>query len=143
MKKFAFILLLAATVFIPGCGGGTGKNSGSSQSSETGIAGIVFKEYEHNFGEVTEGEKIGYTFTFENNGAGNLIISSATTSCGCTVPKYDTKPIAPGGTGNIEVVFDTYGRSGMQTKTISVHSNASVPVVLLKITAIVKTNDNN
>ena len=43
--------------------------------------------------------------------------------------------------GNLEVVFDTSGRSGMQTKTITVKSNAQTPVVLLKITAEVVTTD--
>jgi hypothetical protein len=80
-------------------------------------------------------------FTFDNKGTGNLIISSATTTCGCTVSKYDKKPIPPGASGNLEVVFDTSGRNGMQTKTITVKSNASKPVVLLKITAEVITTN--
>ena len=80
-------------------------------------------------------------FTFENEGTEDLIISSVTTTCGCTVPKYDTKPIPPGERKS-EVVFDTSGRSGMQTKTITVKSNAKTPVVLLKITAEVVTNNN-
>ncbi len=41
----------------------------------------------------------------------------------------------PGGEGSLEVVFDTSGRNGMQTKTITVKSNAKPAVVLLKITA--------
>ena len=91
---------------------------------------------------MAEGEKIAYVFTFENKGSADLVITSATTSCGCTVPKYDTKPITPGGAGNLEVVFDTSGRNGMQTKTITVKSNAATPVVLLKITAEVVTTIN-
>jgi hypothetical protein len=92
-------------------------------------------EYEHAFGKVTEGEKVAYVFSFVNNGPGNLVIASASTSCGCTVPKYDRKPIAPGKGGSLEVVFDTSARSGTQTKTVSVHSNSRTPVVVLKITA--------
>ncbi len=38
----------------------------------------------------------------------------------------------PGSTGNLEVVFDTSGRNGMQTKTITVKSNAKTPVVIIK-----------
>jgi hypothetical protein len=104
-------------------------------SGDTGTVKIVFREYEHDFGKVIEGEKVGWVFKFENRGTSNLIIASATTSCGCTVPEYDAKPIEPGGTGNLEVVFDTSGRNGKQTKTITVKSNAKTPVVLLKITA--------
>ncbi len=46
-----------------------------------------------------------------------------------------TKPVSSGESGNLEVIFDTSGRNGMQTKTITVKSNAKTPVVLLKITA--------
>ena len=118
-----------------GCGTGSKKNESGHTSGDTGIVKIVFREYEHNFGKVSEGEKVSYLFKFENQGSADLIIASATTSCGCTVPEYDTKPISPGGTGNLEVIFDTSGRNGMQTKTITVKSNAKTPVVLLKITA--------
>jgi len=128
---------------LSGC---SGNNSGSVISSEqadsTQSAEIVFREYEHDFGKVEEGEKVAYVFAFENKGTGNLVVKNAITSCGCTVPKYDTKPIPPGGSGNLEVVFDTYEKYGKQSKTISVRSNASKPVVILKITAEVVTNIN-
>jgi hypothetical protein len=63
------------------------------------------------------------------------VIESASTSCGCTVPKYNRSPIPAGKGGNLEVVFDSNGRNGMQTKTISVRSNSKTEVVILKITA--------
>ena len=125
------------------CSNGTGKNSSDStlKTNENGNSEIVFREYQHDFGKVSEGEKLSYTFIFDNKGTSDLIISSATTTCGCTIPKYDKKPIAPGANGNLEVVFDTSGRSGMQTKIITVKSNASIPAVLIKITAEVVTTD--
>ena len=139
MRKLAFIFLILIAV-VTGCKTGTEKKLPESFAN-TGISEIVFREYQHDFGKVAEGEKISHVFTFENKGTSDLVIISATTSCGCTVPKYDTKPIAPGKSGNLEVVFDTSGRSGFQTKTISVKSNALIPVVLLKITAFVETNN--
>jgi hypothetical protein len=144
MKGIVLISLVLIAIMASNCGNGIRKDAGKSglQPANTGIAELFFKEYEHNFGKVTEGEKVGHIFSFENKGTGNLVIASATTSCGCTVPKYDTKPIPPGGKGNLEVVFDTSGRNGMQTKTITVKSNASIAVVLLKITAEVETNNN-
>ncbi|MBK7132897.1 MAG: DUF1573 domain-containing protein [Bacteroidales bacterium] len=125
----------------------TGRKNESESSSPAvfsadGKAEISFREYEHDFGKVSEGEKIAYVFTFENSGTTDLVIKSASSTCGCTVPKYDTRPVSPGKGGNLEVVFDTSGRSGQQTKTITVKSNASKPVVLLKITAEVVTNIN-
>jgi hypothetical protein len=144
MRKIAIISLILMAIMASNCGNGTGKDARNSglQPTDTGTIEITFKEYEHNFGKVAEGEKVAYVFTFENKGTSNLVVASAITSCGCTVPKYDTKPIPPGGNGNLEVVFNTSGRNGMQTKTITVKSNASTPVILLKITAEVVTNNN-
>ncbi len=144
MNKIFFLALLLITISLSNCDNGSQNdlNSKQLQSSNNGKAEIVFIEYEHNFGKVTEGEKVAYTFTFQNKGDGNLVINNATTSCGCTVPKYETKPIPPGKEGNLEVVFNTSGYNGMQTKTVKVKSNASIPVVLLKISAEVIRNTN-
>jgi len=116
-------------------------NSGL-QPEDKGIPELIFREYEHNFGKVSEGEKVAYVFIFENKGTGNLIIANVTTSCGCTVPKYETKPVPTGKGGDIEVVFNTSGYNGVQTKTIQVKSNASTPVVLLRITAEVESDNS-
>jgi hypothetical protein len=137
MRKIAVISFALVAILASSCRSETGKKSASSVSNKnsSGTSEIIFREYQHDFGKVAEGEKVSYTFTFDNKGTANLILSSATTTCGCTVPKYDTKPIPPGASGNLEVVFDTSGRNGMQTKTITVKSNARTSVVLLKIIA--------
>jgi hypothetical protein len=138
MKTTFFTLFIAASLLMS-CGQSRNKSGQNADgSADSAKAVIVFNEYEHNFGKVKEGEKVTYTFSFENKGAGSLVIMSALTSCGCTVPKYDKKPIPSGKGGKLEVRFDTQGRDGMQTKTIAVNSNATVPVVILKITADVE-----
>ena len=139
MRNIIVISYILVVIALSGCGGGNSKTA--SRNNTTGTSEISFREYEHDFGKVAEGEKLSYIFIFDNKGKSDLIVSSASTTCGCTVPKYDAKPISPGANGKIEVVFDTSGRSGKQTKTITVKSNASKPVVLLKITAEVITND--
>jgi hypothetical protein len=142
MRKIIILSLIFIASAASGCKSGTGKNPvDTAGTAITGFSEISFREYQHDFGNVTEGEKISYVFTFENKGKADLVIISATTSCGCTVPKYDTKPIPPGENGTLEVVFDTSGRNGMQTKAITVKTNALKPVVLLKITADVVTNN--
>ena len=142
MSKIIIVSLVLMAIITSYCGRGTSsKSADTSTAALTGTSEIVFREYEHDFGKVSEGEKVSYTFTFDNKGTGNLVIASATTTCGCTIPKYDTKPISPGANGSLEVIFDTSGRNGMQTKTITVRSNASKPVVLLKITAEVETTN--
>jgi len=144
MNKLLLFLIILSLV-ITGCGDKAhkGNTTYKSLSADTGKAVILFTEYEHNFGKVKEGEKVGCIFAFRNTGTGDLVITRATTSCGCTVPKYDTKPIPPGSTGSLEVVFNSSGYNGIQAKTISVHSNATVPLVLLKITTEVINSNNN
>ncbi|MCK7529940.1 MAG: DUF1573 domain-containing protein [Marinilabiliales bacterium] len=50
-------------------------------------------------------------------------------------PKYEQETGAPGEDGTIEVVFDTSGREGLQTKTVVVQSNAENNLVILRIIA--------
>jgi hypothetical protein len=142
MKRAVIIFMVLITIIASNCGNVSNKGDTTGmQTSDTGKAIITFKEYEHDFGKVAEGEKLSYTFSFQNKGTSDLVILSATTTCGCTVPKYNVNPISPENNGNMEVVFDTSDRSGTQTKTITVTSNASVPVILLKITADVLTTN--
>lgn len=133
--------LILSVLFLIACCGRAGNRSEAGTSSDTGKAVITFKEYEHFFGKVNEGEKAGCYFTFENTGTSDLVILAATTTCGCTVPDYDRKPVSPGKTGKMEVIFDTSGRNGIQSKIITVRSNASNNVVMLKITADVVRSD--
>jgi hypothetical protein len=140
-----FILTTGLLSVIQGCGGAGGSNSGNSSMTgqPTGKAVIAFSSYEHDFGRVPEGKTVRHNFSFVNEGDGNLSVFSAVGSCGCTVSRFDKKPIPPGKSGNIEVAFDTRGRSGKQTKTISVKSNALKPVIILKISAEVVSSNNN
>ncbi len=136
------LIILSINLILWSCrSGGDNKNSGDSTLiAERDTAEISFHVYEHNFGKVKEGEKVAYIFAYENKGPGNLVIHSVSSSCGCTVPKYDKKPIPPGGEGRMEVVFNTSGFSGMQTKTITVRSNSRTPVVILKIIAEINSD---
>ena len=121
------------------CGGSTRGAKETIASDTTGTARIEFAELEHNFGSIKAGEKVGCIFTFTNKGDADLIVTSASASCGCTIPKYDRKPISPGDTGGIEVVFDSSGRSGLQTKTVVVQSNAENNLIILRIIAEIKS----
>lgn len=117
------------------CGrSGSGANN-NAPSDTTGTAVLTFSAPEHHFGTVKAGEKVGCIFSYSNTGDADLVIVSATASCGCTVPKFDKKPVPPGGSGTIEVIFDTSGREGLQTKTVVVQSNAENKIVILRIIA--------
>ncbi|MEJ7661957.1 MAG: DUF1573 domain-containing protein [Hymenobacter sp.] len=53
-----------------------------------------------------------HTFKFTNTGKSPLLIADATASCGCTTPSWTKEPIAPGATGEMEVLFDSRGKRG-------------------------------
>jgi hypothetical protein len=134
-----FFIALVASCNQPDRSGG---KTGSAKVSSSDTAKISFKEYEHDFGKVTAGEKVACVFSFQNTGTAPLVIYSATTSCGCTISKFEKEPVLPGSGGIIEVVFDTSGRNSKQTKSITVKSNASKPVILLRITCEVISSTN-
>lgn len=84
---------------------------------------MTFEEKEYDFGEIMQGDKVEHVFKFTNTGNAPLIISNARASCGCTVPEWPKEPIPPGDTGEIDVVFNSAGKSGRQTKSIRISTN--------------------
>ncbi|MCB9336406.1 MAG: DUF1573 domain-containing protein [Flavobacteriales bacterium] len=100
---------------------------------------VKFAEMSHNFGEIMQDSKNTYVFKFTNTGKEPLIIENATGSCGCTVPTYPKHPIAPGETGDIEVVYSPGKQQGEQNKTVSITANTEPHITTLNISAVVKT----
>src|SRR4028118_1304797 len=64
----------------------------------------------YDFGKITDGEKVEFSFRFKNTGKNPLVVSEASASCGCTVPEKPDEPIRPGETGFIKVAFNSQGR---------------------------------
>jgi len=141
MKYLKLIPVFLVIMAINSCSGK--KNTGTSKedAAGSGKAEIFFNTLEHDFGTVTEGEKVACVFKYENRGTADLVILEATTSCGCTIPRFNDEPVAPGEGGTIEVVFDTSNRSGVQYKSIELKSNATERVAVLRITADIITNN--
>jgi len=93
-------------------------------AEQTGsVPTIYFPETQHDFGKVSEGEKINYTFRFVNKGQSELVIKDVKSSCGCTAALLSSSNIKPGQEGTIKVEFDTKNRSGKNSKTVTVQSN--------------------
>ena len=106
-----------------------------AQVNNQELAAFEWEKEFHDFGNITEGEKVSTVFKFENTGDSPLIISNARGSCGCTVPDYPRKPIAPGATGEIKVSFDSSNRAGKQDKTVTIDANTVPRSTILKITS--------
>lgn len=109
-------------------------NSATADGSSKGnLPDIKFEEEMHDFGRITQGEKVSYAFKFTNTGSSNLVISSAHGSCGCTVPEWPKEPILPGKEGKINVIFSSEGKSGIQEKSITIVTNCEPSTRIVKI----------
>jgi hypothetical protein len=128
MKKVSILFAFAAiAVFVIGQ-----QPVKSVVSDETAV--ITFKELTHDFGKINETDgKATYSFEFTNTGNSPLVISRAQASCGCTVPEWTKTPVEAGKKGVITATYNTVGRPGPFTKTITVYSNAETPEVRLII----------
>jgi hypothetical protein len=102
---------------------------------------IQFAEMEHDFGTIEQDTKNTKIFTFTNTGNEPLIISDAKGSCGCTVPNYPRNPIAPGETGEIEVVYSPGKQANQQTKTVSITANTEPATTVLRVKANVNPGE--
>ncbi|MDX5319859.1 MAG: DUF1573 domain-containing protein, partial [Bacteroidota bacterium] len=72
-------------------------------------------------------------------GQSDLIISDASAPCGCTIPSYSKEPIPPGGSGKIDVEYNSENRGeGRHEKSVRVTSNSIPKVKELRIVVNVK-----
>ena len=102
---------------------------------------ISFEETEHDFGTIDQGTAVEHTFKFTNTGNAPLVITNATSSCGCTVPTWTKEPIAPGETGEMLVKFNGSGQNQV-TKTVTVTANTEAGTEQLKIKAFVTPKES-
>ncbi len=140
-----YLLIAFIPFFLLACSGNNEKQldsdivnnpvSANDTSAKDGVPMLVFDKDLHDFGRVYEGEKVTYAFRFQNTGTGDLIIRSATGSCGCTIPEYPKEPIKPGGEGYIRVSFDSHGRVGHNEKQVTLISNTIPNNTSISITA--------
>ena len=145
LKNFLTIIILS--FFFSACNESASSkinpNNKSSIQKESNYAEITFDRVFHDFGMVSEGEIVKTIFKFTNTSENDLYIVDAMGSCGCTVPKYPKNvPIKPGGTGEIEVNFDTNGRPDLQQKMVKVSANTPNGGQLLRIQAFVEPKIN-
>ncbi|MCK9616330.1 MAG: DUF1573 domain-containing protein [Lentimicrobiaceae bacterium] len=110
-------------------------NSASADNTSSSVPVIAFEKEEHDFGNVIQGEKVSFSFKFKNTGNADLVISSVSTSCGCTVPQYPKQSIKPNEENYITVLFDSQGKKGFQNKSITIVANTQPSTKVLHIEA--------
>lgn len=120
------------------------QNNTPKEKPEGPLPQMEFSEKVHDFGRIKEGDVVTKVFTFKNTGEAPLIISNATSSCGCTVPSYpkDT-PIAPGEEGEIEVKYNSRGKKNQDNKVVRITANTWPATNNLTIKAFVEPKADN
>lgn len=73
------------------------------------------------------------TFSFKNIGSEAIKVLHVQASCGCTTPEWSQNPVAPGETGVIKAAYDPIGRPGSFDKAITVKTDGTPEIVVLKI----------
>ncbi|MDX5321556.1 MAG: DUF1573 domain-containing protein [Bacteroidota bacterium] len=101
-------------------------------------AEISFEVMVHEFGTIIEGTQATVEFEFTNTGNAPLVLSSVSASCGCTTPEWTKEPIMPGQKGKIKAIYNSTGRVGSFTKSITVNSNAKNGTKILTIKGVVE-----
>lgn len=144
-----FIAILAMFGLVSSCTSHSGKeteissnivenpNTASGKTTLDKLPKIEFEKDFHDFGKIIQGEKVTFAFKFKNTGKSLLLISSVSTSCGCTVSDYPKEPIMPGRSGKVDVSFDSEGKRGPQNKTITIFANTQPNSTLLRIQTMV------
>lgn len=72
---------------------------------------IEFQETMLSAGKIPLHAKHEFCFPFRNTGEEPVIITHVSSTCGCATPEWKRRPVLPGGTDTIKVVFnaDKYG----------------------------------
>ncbi len=96
-------------------------------------AAIQFQYETYDYHNIAQGSSGTCYFVYTNTGTEPLVLTSVSTSCGCTVPYWSKKPLLPGKSAKIKVVYNT-SHLGDFRKVISVKSNAiNNPSAVLRI----------
>lgn len=81
----------------------------SLAAQESKRAKIVFDKESHTFGKVLRsGGDVSVEFRYTNEGDAPLVVKKATTSCQCTSVEFSKKPVMPGKSGVIKVIYSPH-----------------------------------
>ena len=115
-----FALILFAAVAMPAWG--------ENANEDEKYPEITFEKTTIDFGlfDKEHGDKVCW-FVFTNTGQKDLMILTANSTCGCTIPEIPKNPIAPGQKDSIKVSYNgSTRRVGMMKKTIAITTNCKI-----------------
>ena len=104
---------------------------------------MSFDKLIHDFGTIKADTDNKATFIVTNTGSNPLVVEDVAASCGCTTPSKPEKPIPPGKSDEITVVFHPKETQlGQQNKTVTVIANTNPKMEVLSISAMVEKKKN-
>jgi hypothetical protein len=148
-KSLTLVVLLLASISLTCCNSSNqnieGVNSSIADNNKTAAnpdaqnpePKFEFKHMEWDFGKINEGEEVKHIYRFKNIGNEELVIANVRATCGCTIPRWERKPLAPGESGEIEVKFNSKNKPGNQIKNVTVTANTNPPETILTFKALV------
>jgi hypothetical protein len=147
MKKIVLLTVLISAFAISSCKSDTASSKVKNENVEAaaardakislGAPAIEWDKLEHDFGTIEQGEKVETIFTLSNVGKGDLVITNAKGSCGCTVPNWPKEAIKPGEKADIKVVFNSRGKKNKTSNTITLTTNTEKGSEVVRIKAFV------
>lgn len=113
------------------------------QEALANMTTMSFDKISHDYGKVQADTDNKTIFRVTNTGKKPLVIEKVSASCGCTTPSKPEKPIPPGKSDEITVVFHPKETQlGQQNKTVTVMANTNPKMEVLNISAMVEKKKN-
>ena len=134
MKKFA--LLFTAFIAV------ASMHVQAQTDTTADISKVVqFKELDHDFGKIPYGKPAEYTLDMKNISGDSVAIEDVKVGCGCTTPKWQPGPYAPGQDFNITIGFNGY-TEGQFNKVVTVYFKGGLSQLIKFHGETYKTPDN-
>lgn len=134
MKKFA--LLLTAFIAVASI------HVQAQTDTTADISKVIqFKELDHDFGKIPYGKPAEYSLDMKNVSSDSVTIEDVKVGCGCTTPKWQPGPYAPGQDFNITIGFNGY-TEGQFNKVVTVYFKGGLSQLIKFHGETYKTPDN-
>lgn len=111
MKKFSLLItsLFVAAIINAQAPATTTQAAGTIVTPAGGVSkALSFKEENHDFGKIPYGKPVQFDVEIKNISNDSVKIENVKVGCGCTTPKYQPGPYAPGETFKVTLGFSGY-----------------------------------
>lgn len=127
-----YTMLLIGLLLLAACGGG----------GSAGAPRIELETTSLELGEMPNGEIAERVVAVRNDGDAPLVVTSITTSCGCTTAALEPMTIGPGESGALRIAFDSgaHGpelRGPLMREVTLVSNDPALPEAVVAVTATI------